>query len=143
MSTLRTSFVALAREWAAAKVPYRRVGMHRSGCNCTGFVIGLCAEMGFDRVVEECKPYLGFSRPVDHNGMLRVFETVMEKIPVVQALPGDLLLFRNIEGEPIHIAVLSEPGIIVHAPTGGAVVEHGMPPRARAFRAFRIPELGA
>ena len=59
----------------------------------------------------------------------------MTKVPVTQIRPGDILLFRA--GDHLtHLAVVTEPGVVIQSVNGKGVVEHRLVDRPHS--AYRV-----
>ena len=139
----RDEFVEAALLWEG--VPWREVGTRRDGVNCIGLFIGVARELGgLDAMVERLAPYANFARPPIRGDMLRGMREHLEAIPVRDAAPGDLLVFR-LSGEPQHAALLTGPNTILHSDhrtDPKRVRGHPIPPEWTPTMAFRIRELG-
>lgn len=131
----------MARAWVGR--PYRPAGARECGVNCLGLFVAILREAGgFEDLAAAAEPHAGFARPPKSGALLRGLKDHLAGVPVENAGPGDLLLFR-IGGEPQHLAILTEPGVILHADgVKGRVVEHRLPPGWRPVAAFRIPGVG-
>lgn len=122
---LGEAIARLAREWAAAKVPYQHRGTTRGGCDCTGLVIGIARELGYladyelrqyppdwnlhagagDQVIEELAKYAG---PVDRG----------------RAQPGDIAVM-NFGKCPAHCGIIVAPLLMVHCWRDGGGCKYG------------------
>lgn len=134
--------VAAARAWIGT--PYRHQGSRRGvGCDCLGLVRGVWAEiMGCeaeqpgayapdwaergrsDRLIDAARRHCG---PV---------------IPVTEARPGDILLFRWRDGVAAkHAGILTGPDRFIHAYEAAGVIESALVPawRRRIAAVHRLP----
>ncbi len=145
----RAQFIAELRK--SIGEPYNKSGGQACGGNCLGRLIHSARETGgLERLVAAAEPHLGHALPPNRFALLLALRRHAHEIKPSKALPGDLLLF-NVGGEPRHLAVITEPGVILHADAGarnpktgkasGLVVEHALPSSWRPTHAFRIPEL--
>ncbi|WP_245863851.1 peptidase P60 [Caulobacter mirabilis] len=140
--------VAAARRWIGT--PYRHQASLRGvGCDCLGLVRGLWRELAGDEP-EPPPPYRPDWAETDPTErLLAAAERHLRPVPIDQARPGDILLFRMSPDACVkHCAVLSAtvgPGApdprIVHAYWGRAVVESWLGPwwRRRRAAAFAFP----
>jgi probable lipoprotein NlpC len=99
---------ARARLLAAAgkyeRTPYRYGGMDRRGLDCSGFV----SLSFFDA--------LGISVPRNAESLY----SWVEKIPIDNAQPGDLVFFRTTGGSRIsHVGILTGEGRFIHSASSG------------------------
>ena len=137
----RTAIVAEARAWIGT--PYRhQASLKGVGCDCLGLVRGVWrAVLG-----EEPQRVPAYSRDwaeaTGEETLADAARAHMIEIAPAEALPGDVLLFRYRERYPAkHAAIVSAPGMMVHAHDGAAVAEVALSPwwqRRLAF-AFRFP----
>ena len=89
-----------------------------------------------DKVVADA----GFALPPEPGIMLKKMKEHLQVIPTKEILPGDIIVFK-IGNEPQHVAIVTEPGIILHADRlVGKVIEHRLPPSWRPVAAFRLKE---
>ncbi|GJE01285.1 NlpC/P60 family protein [Methylobacterium isbiliense] len=133
--------VAAARAWLGT--PYRHQASLRGvGCDCLGLVRGVWRDR-FGEEPEAPPPYTPDWGEADGAETLRdAARRHLAEIPLAAAAPGDVLLFRWRQGLPAkHCAILSEPGRMIHAYDGHAVVESWIPAawERRLAYAFRFP----
>mgnify|MGYP000707550034 CR=1 FL=1 len=139
MSDLRTQIIYEARAWIGT--PYRHQASARgAGCDCLGLVRGVW------RAVIGAEPEIAHAYTPDwaERGGRETLHAAAHRhlVPVTDAQPGDVLLFRMRDGVPMkHAAILSAPDHIIHAYWGRAVVESALVPfwRARIAAAFAFP----
>jgi len=135
------AFIAAARSLIG--VPYRAAGACESGANCLGLWAVVSRRVGLDDLACDVERHSGFARPPDRAALLRGLLAAPQLIRVKprDARPGDLLLFK-VARAPQHLALVTEPDMILHADAGaGRVVEHARPPAWRAVAAFRLAAL--
>lgn len=131
-----------ARGWIGT--PYRHQGSRRRvGCDCLGLVRGVWREL-YGSEPEKPPPYPAewaaiSDRDVLSEAAARHFLTV----PIMQARPGDLVLFRWREHRPAqHCGILDEGARVIHAYEGASVVSSPLTPgwARRIAGAYRFPE---
>ena len=139
--------VEAARSWLGT--PYlHQASLKGQGADCLGLVRGVWREV----VGPEPDALPAYSPDWAEVGaeelLLAAARRRLVEIPVVEAQPGDVLLFRMSAGAPIkHCAILSAAdapeGRMIHAYWGRAVVESWIGPwwRRRLAAAFRFPEI--
>ena len=135
------AIVQAARAWIGT--PYKHQASLRGlGADCIGLVRGVWR----DSIGEEPEALPAYSpnwfdgEPLLEAAMARHFE----KIDVIAALPGDVLLFRMRAGAPAkHCAILSAPMKIIHAYWGRGVTETHLVPwwQRRIAAAYSFPEV--
>jgi len=94
-------------------------------------------------LARDVERHSGFARPPERTALLRGLLRAPQLIRIKprDARPGDLLLFK-VAGAPQHLALVTEPDMILHADAGaGRVVEHAVPSAWRAVAAFRLAAL--
>lgn len=139
----RCAIVAAARRWIGTPYHHQasRLG---AGCDCLGLVRGVWREL-YGREPEAAPPYtpdigeVGAAEP-----LLPVARRHMTEIPIAQALPGDVLVFRmHPAAVAKHIAILSGPGSMIHAQSRDQVREVVLTPgwRRRVAAAFAFPDV--
>lgn len=136
--TFGAAFIAAAR--ASLGTPYKAAGACESGANCLGLWAVVLRRVGQEELARAVERHSGFAQPPARSALLRglLAAPQLERIKPRRARPGDLLLFK-VAGAPQHLALVTEPGMILHADAGaGRVVEHGRPPGWRAVAAFRL-----
>lgn len=123
-------------------VTYNAIGTQSCGANCLGiWALILSSLGGFDKLVLELEAGARYSRPTSTGELMRgmVRSNYLEDIRPIRKEVGHLLLFR-VAGEPQHLALIVEPGIIFHAdndPTRRRTNVQGLPndwPIAKEFR---------
>lgn len=105
-----------ANEWVGLEVRYLHRGTSKTGCDCTGMIIGILNEMGF------LSKYQRRNYPPDwnlHSGsgnyIVEELEKVAYEIPISDIMPGDILCFRF--GKCIaHVGILlnKKNGVFAH-----------------------------
>jgi len=132
------AFIAAARSLIGA--PYRAAGACENGANCLGLWAVVSRRVGLDDLARDVERHSGFARPPERTALLRGLLRAPQLIRIKSrdARPGDLLLFK-VAGAPQHLALVTEPDMILHADAGaGRVVEHARPGAWRAVAAFRL-----
>ena len=135
----RRDLVTEARRWIGT--PWTPAGAERGvGANCLGFLAGAARDAGLDALAAAFAPYRGYALPPKPKALLLGLRRHLGRVPVMAAVPGDILLF-DLGAGLRHVALLSGPGTILHAHQAqGRVVEQGQPWPAHS--AYRIPGLG-
>ncbi|ATC26795.1 peptidase [Caulobacter vibrioides] len=133
--------VVQARLWLGT--PYRhQASTLGAGCDCLGLIRGVWRGL-YGQEPEPPPPYrpdwaeIGVGEP-----LLEAFRRWLVAIPVSQALPGDVLVFRMAPGAAAkHCAIKAAPDRIIHAYWGRACVESALGRwwRERCVAAFRFP----
>ncbi len=117
MLSKREQFLEVAKTWEG--VPWKRVGYRRDGVNCLGLLVGISLELDFLKHMGEVGiPWSSFPKPPWRGAMLEKALEYLEKIPVKEAVAGDLLLFR-LSDEPSHLTIIMSlsPMTILHSHT--------------------------
>ena len=130
--------VAAAR--AAIGTPFRHQGRTLGrGLDCAGLAIH-CAQTAGIATYDETD----YPRQPGGGRLEAAFDQQPElrRIALPEIAPGDVLLM-TFEGQPQHVAIVSEVGIIHAYEPIGRVVEHGLTAfwRARIVRAYRFIEV--
>lgn len=138
---LRAAALAEARLWLGT--PYRHQASRRgAGADCLGLVRGIWRAL-YGVEAETPPPYTPDWS--EFSGLERLDAAARRHLiplPIPDAAPGDLLLFRmRARAAAKHIALRSAPDRLIHAWSGHGVVEtpFGRWWRARATAAFRFP----
>ncbi len=136
----RSDFIAAARAWEGR--PYNASGAQACGANCLGLFVAIARDTsGLERLVTAAEPHVGHAKPPTRYALLRALRAYLDEVPPRDAAPGDLLLF-SAGAEPRHLAILTEPNMILHADAlHGRVVQHRLPRDWRPVAAFRIQGL--
>lgn len=139
----RPAIVAAARAWIGT--PYRhQASLKGAGCDCLGLVRGLWREFYGDEP-EPVPPYApDWAEATRAETMLEAATRHLVPVPLAEARPGDVVLFRWRSDLPAkHAGVLSAADRFVHAYEGAAVVESPLGPwwRRRLAAAFAFPGL--
>lgn len=137
----RAEIVAAARGWIGT--PYRpQSALRGAGCDCLGLVRGVWREVYGDEP-EAPPPYSpdwGEAGVVEH--ILEAAQRNMKPIALVDALAGDVIVFRMREGRIAkHMAILSSEATMIHAQSNDRVREIAYAPywRRHAVAAFAFP----
>ena len=135
----RSDLIKVARTWLG--VPAIVGGSQRCGVNCLGIMVGILRELGgFDDMVLEMDKHVGFKKPTSPGDLLKklISSAYWINIRPIQLVPGNLILFFTRDG-PQHLALVTEPGIILHASQlKKKVIEHGIPDGWRVAGEFEV-----
>lgn len=140
----RHAILAEARAWLGT--PYQHQASAKgAGCDCLGLVRGVWrAVLGAEP--EEAPPYTpDWAERRGCETLLNAALRHLVKVPLKEAAPGDVLLFRMDARSPIkHCAILDEGACIIHAYWGRSVVRSRFAPwwRARWAASFQFPDVG-
>jgi len=96
----RDDIVAEARKWI--DVPWRHQGRTKRGIDCAGLVIVVGNSLGlvdYDTT--------NYQRKTHGQDFLNHFRMNMDEKPILDALPGDVLLFRDRQF-PCHSVIIGE-----------------------------------
>jgi len=77
------------------------------------------------------------------DSLLQALEAYLDRVQVTDALPGDILVFKNPKGEAQHVGFASDKGVIHAYFAVRKVVEHRLDDRwqRRIVAAYRYPEV--
>ncbi|MCF3642596.1 NlpC/P60 family protein [Rhizobium sp. TRM95111] len=137
------AIVAAARGWIGT--PYRHQASRRGvGCDCLGLVRGLWREL-YGAEPERPGPYQpDWAERSGGDPLIAAAERHCgAALPLPQARPGDLLVFRWRAGcAAKHLGILSGADRFIHAYEQAAVVESPLVPgwRRRIAAVFRFPD---
>ncbi|NWG45989.1 MAG: C40 family peptidase [Alphaproteobacteria bacterium] len=133
--------IAEARSWLGT--PYKhRAAVKGAGCDCLGLVMGVYAAL-VGPVPEDPPPYSrDWAEAAGEETLLAAARRHLVELPVAEAGPGDVLIFRILTGRICkHAGILSRPGHMIHAMEGHGVVEIALSPwwRRKVAAAFAFP----
>lgn len=139
----RALIVAEARSWVGT--PYRhRASLKGHGADCLGLVRGVWRAL----IGPEPEPLAPYAPDWAEAGQRETLALTaarhLRAVPVADAQPGDVLLFRFRAHLPAkHIAFLADNARIVHAYDGANVCEGALSPwwRRRIAFAFAFPDV--
>lgn len=121
-------------------VPFRHQGRNLNGLDCIGLVRWPAFKLG---MIDPGDDFLNYGREPQPHIMARELDKRLERAPLDDLRPTDILWFRIIQ-DPQHLALYTGKTII-HAVNGGPfrVVEHGFrhPWPKRLYRAYRYPDV--
>jgi NlpC/P60 family putative phage cell wall peptidase len=143
MTLLRSAIVAEARAWIGT--PYRhQASLKGVGCDCLGLVRGVWrAVCGAEP--EHVPPYApDWAEASRQEALAHAAARHLKEIEPAQARPGDMVLFRWRRGFVAkHAAILTEPGLMVHAHARACVAEAAITPwwHRRLAYAFSFPHV--
>jgi NlpC/P60 family putative phage cell wall peptidase len=135
----RAAILEEAAGWLGT--PYRHQASARGrGADCLGLLRGVCAAV-WGKGAEAPPPYPPRLRKEDGEPLLAAAERFL--LPVSQAEPGDVLLFRMRPSLPVgHCGILLPEGRFIHAYEGQCVLTSPFDRfwRERLAASFSIPE---
>jgi NlpC/P60 family putative phage cell wall peptidase len=113
----KSKIVAKAREYVGT--PFHHQGRLKGvGVDCIGLVVCTYRDLELSH-----KDSLGYSKFPDGKTLEAGLTQSLDRIPVEEAVPGDVLVFR-MRAHPCHIGIKTDHGVI-HTYAGlGKVVEH-------------------
>ncbi len=140
-----SAVVAAARGWLGT--PYvHQASCRGAGCDCLGLLRGVWREV-LGAEPEPVPAYTAdWSEPSGEERLWAAAARHLREKPLVEAAPGDVLLFRMRDGAVAkHVGLQAETGpqpSFIHAYSGRGVVESALtPPWARRLVArFAFPE---
>jgi NlpC/P60 family putative phage cell wall peptidase len=141
----REAVLAEAREWIGT--PYQhQASVKRVGCDCLGLVRGVWRAL-YGEEPEATPAYTpDWAERTGAETLLAAAQNYLRQVAVVDARPGDVLLFRMDARSPVkHAAILDDEARIIHAYWGRAVVSSRFAPwwRVRCAAAFSFPSVSA
>lgn len=117
----RTDIVRAARKYLGT--PFHHQGRLRGiGVDCVGLLVGVAQDCGIEHVDS-----MAYNKRPDGKTLQREIEKSCTRIPLTEAMIGDILLFRFL-GEATHVGIMSDKGMIHTYQGVGRVVEHGLRP---------------
>lgn len=131
---IREQIVATAR--TALGVPFRHQGRSLTrGVDCIGLVICVLNKLGLSDF-----DYTSYPMQPPADLMTQTMRELLTVIPRDQAQPGDLYRFK-VAGEPIHVGIATDVGVIHAVQSTGGVVEHVLSPAwsNRIVETYRLP----
>ena len=138
----RDAILAEARSWLGT--PYvHGASLKGAGCDCLGLVRGVWRAL-VGPEPESPPPYTpDWAEASGRDALLEAASRWLEPIPLGEAEPGDVLLFRWRDGAPAkHCGVATGPARMIHAHDGAVVAEVALGVwRPRLTAAFRFPGL--
>ena len=143
--SLGEQVVAIAESWIGT--PYRHQGATRGvGCDCIGLIRGIWRELhGVEP--EPVPPYA--PDWAERSGEERLLQAALRlfgpALPLSQAQPGDILLFRwRQDCAAKHAGILVAPDHFIHAYEQAAVIRSALVPswRRRIAAVHRFGEVG-
>jgi len=139
----RDDVVGVARAWLGTPYQHQASVLH-VGTDCLGLLRGVWRTL-HGAEPESPPPYTpNWAEALGEDTLTDAARRHLEEIPIGEAKPGDVLLFRMALGCPAkHCAIVSAPGRIIHAYWGRAVVETRLVPwwQRRISAAFEFPDL--
>jgi NlpC/P60 family putative phage cell wall peptidase len=141
MTVFRQDIVAETRRWIGT--PYRhQASLKGIGCDCLGLVRGVWRTVIGDEP-EQAPPYApDWAEATAEESLAQAAMRHLIPVPPADFRPGDVLLFRWRANLPAkHAAIVTAPGLMVHAHDGAAVTEVAIAPwwRRRLAYVFQFP----
>lgn len=106
----RDEIVRVARSWAGTPFHWE-ASVKGVGCDCKGLVAGVARELGLEEAESTFARATAYHRAIDEKMLKRGMASLFD--PARAALPGDVLLLR-VAGKVQHMAILTEPGRMIH-----------------------------
>jgi NlpC/P60 family putative phage cell wall peptidase len=137
----RYAILAEARAWIGT--PYcHQASAKGAGCDCLGLIRGLWRAL-YGAEPEAAPAYTpDWAERHGEETLLHAARRHLIEIPLSDARPGDVLLFRMDAQSPAkHAAIVDEENCLIHAYWGRAVVRSRFAPwwRERCAAAFSFP----
>lgn len=130
----RSDIIREAREWIGT--PFIHQGRTKGvGCDCVGVLKVTAETLGIT-----LEDIINYGRFPDSEMLKKHLNKVLIPISIDKAIPGDILLFK-IMGNPQHLGLLTDKGILHTDSTIGRVVEHIFDTKwkKRLVRAYKFP----
>jgi NlpC/P60 family putative phage cell wall peptidase len=129
MHMAQARIVRQARTWL--RTPFHhQARLKGKGCDCLGLIVGVVDELGLkDRNGKLLASYDEITYPTEPDGayLTQRLTELLEEVPIAEAQPGDLALFK-VRDNPQHLAILTDYegalGMIHCFAPARAVVEH-------------------
>lgn len=138
----RRAVLAEARRWLGT--PYRHQGSTIGvGCDCLGLVRGIWRALAGAEPEEPGAYAPDWAEAGGEDRLIAASRRHMVELDLAGAQPGDMLVFRWRPHLPAkHLAILCEPGWIIHAYQRHAVTRSPLVPawRRRIAAAFAFPD---
>lgn len=131
---------AAARLWLGT--PYHHQQRNRTlGVDCVGLIVGVGLDlgiMGADFGPDSFSPWAGYGRNPNPTKMLAGMQKFLKSIPA-PGFVGDIVWMENRPGLPMHLAIVSAGGNIIHAcgKTGSVIETRMLPERVHSW--WRYP----
>lgn len=138
----RDEVIAEARSWKGTKWVHQ-ASCKGAGADCLGFGAGVAAACGSAEAARFlATPDLrNYGRHPDPAMLFAGCDDMMDRIPLADALPGDVLVF-NCGKHPMHFGFLAPNNRLIHnwLVARRGVVEHQLDDgwRARIVRVYRL-----
>ncbi len=121
--------------------PYKASGTQECGANCLGVFGGILRNLGgLEGLVGEIEKHAKYAKPIRSGEFLKLLieSEYLETVSPRKMETSNFLLLR-VGGEPQHMAIITEPGIVLHASgTYGRVIRHGLPRFWKIVCEFKI-----
>ena len=139
---MKHPIVTHARDWIGT--PYHHQASNKGvGTDCLGLLRGIWREIYGQEPAKVPAYTPDWAESLGQETLLEAAREYLTEIPIGDAKPGDVLLFRMSQGVPAkHCAILSDTGKIIHAYWGQSVVETRLVPwwQRRIAAAFTFPQ---
>lgn len=132
--TTRQLIVDTAR--SALGTPFRHQGRSLThGVDCIGLIICVMHKLGLSDF-----EYLSYPMQPPADLMTQTMRELLQVIPFEQAQPGDIYRFQ-VAGEPIHVGIATDCGVIHAVHSKGGVVEHRLDHawQRRIVETYKLP----
>lgn len=135
---MRDDIVSAAR--SCIDTPFRHQGRVAGvGLDCAGLAVHVLNSLQLPLI-----DIKGYGRTPNEGSLKRIMDMQpsLSQIPIEESMPGDFLLIR-VSNEPSHIAIQTEPNVIIHAyEQVGRTCEHRMDDywRKNVIAAYRVIE---
>ena len=106
---MTNQMIQSARGWIGTRFVHqgrvKKTAVHKGGCDCIGFVVGVLNEVGRGDIA--CHDKTDYARVP--NGMQLFYELrkVLQQVPDVDMRAGDIALFK-FDKNPQHVGIISE-----------------------------------
>lgn len=139
----RGEILKIARSWLGT--PYHHQASAKgAGCDCVGLIRGIYTEVT-GRAPEDPPPYSrDWAEASGQETMLETARRYLIEVPIAQAKPGDVVVFRMRSGALAkHAGLLSAADKMIHSQEGVTVseVHLGLWWRRRIVAAFKFPNI--
>jgi cell wall-associated NlpC family hydrolase len=116
MTITRDAIVMAARSYLSTR--YHHQGRNRAGMDCAGLIVCVARDLGVD-----VGDVAGYARVPDGESLRQAVESQAQRVAVYK--PGDILLMR-FDGDPQHLAIVTDRGMIHSYAQARKVVEHSI-----------------
>lgn len=130
--TTRQAIIDHARKFIG--VPWRHQGRSERGLDCIGLVVRVAHDLGLSDYDN-----FGYRRIAEARRLEEELDSQMLRVPEHLAKPGDVLLMQY-AGNPQHVGIKTDYGVIHAMITAKKVVEHRLDHvwASRVIRAYQF-----